>query len=207
MDTLLIYTVVVLGVLVAILAIPFDLAFDINRVSNKHNQFSGQVNIRWLFGLLRYSVNISDTTEKRQSKHLSTARESKSTSRTKTSNSTRVLSLLKQAPFRRRLYKFIQDLLQASHYRDLFLRLRIGVGDPADTGQLWILLGPLAAMARNLRNATVRIEPEFIDPMFNVQSRGKFRFIPLEFIALVIAFALSPPSLRAWNSLRHSHAA
>ena len=61
-------------------------------------------------------------------------------------------------------------------------------------------------MATNIRGAEVRIEPEFIDPAFKIHSHGKFRFIPLEFIALVITFALSPPSLRAWRTLRQSKA-
>lgn len=205
MDTILIFTFIILGLLIVLLAVPVDLAFNINRVSNDHHRFSGQVNVRWLFGMLHFCINIPDTGKLEKAKR-KPSREKQSKTSSKEPGSTQLIGLLKNSPFRQRLYKFIKDLLRASHYRDLFLRLRIGVGDPANTGQLWILLGPLAAMARNLRGATVRIEPEFIDPMFNVQSHGKFRFFPIEFIALAVGFALSPPSLRALYSLRHSNA-
>ena len=193
----------VLGLLIGLLAVPIDLAFNIDRT----NQTQGEVKVRWLFGLLRYSVNIPDNEKPRKLK-----KKNRTKTQTKTKNpaspksSLNVLALLKQPAFRQRLIKFLKDLLRASHYRDLFLRLRIGLDDPADTGQLWALMGPIAVMASSMRSASVHIEPEFMDPVFEVQSHGKFRFIPLEFIVLAIGFALSPPSLRAWRSLRHSNA-
>ncbi|MDX1813007.1 MAG: DUF2953 domain-containing protein, partial [Gammaproteobacteria bacterium] len=116
----------------------------------------------------------------------------------------RFFRLLKQSAFRSRLFKFIKDVLRATHLHDLKLRIRIGLGDPADTGQAWAFFGPLAAMAANVRKAEVRIEPEFMDSVFEIYSYGRFHLVPFEFIALTIAFALSPPSLRAWRSMRQA---
>jgi hypothetical protein len=93
-------------------------------------------------------------------------------------------------------------LLRATHARNLYLRLRIGLGDPADTGRLWAIIGPIAGLAQNLRSAMVRIEPEFMDPVFEVESRGQFRLLPIQLIALTAAFVLSPTMLRAWWLLR-----
>ncbi len=84
--------------------------------------------------------------------------------------------------------------------------MRLGLGDPADTGRLWAFLGPLNAAAQNLRNAEVRIEPEFVDPTFEFEINGRVRLVPLQFLALATAFALSPPSIRAWRTLRIKHA-
>lgn len=203
MDTILISIAVILGVLVALFAIPIDLVFNINRVSQNDGLLHGQVKVRWLFGLLNFRINVPD----KQAPHKGLERnksdnKKKSKADRKSADTSQLIKLLKQSPFRRRLFKFVKDLLRASHYHDLFLRLRIGVGDPAETGQLWILLGPLAVMARHLRGATVRIEPEFIDPVFDVRSHGKFRIIPLELLLLVIGFVLSPASIRGWHSLR-----
>jgi hypothetical protein len=60
----------------------------------------------------------------------------------------------------------------------------------------------VAALATSIPGAEVRIKPEFMDPVFEFQSHGQFRLIPLQFLALVIGFALSPSSVRAWRSLR-----
>lgn len=202
METILIIVAVVFGLLIALLAVPIDLAFNLERSPQTRGEVSGRINVRWLFGLLRFAVDIPEKNEPdRLIQQLETTVEKQSKASGGKIKPERFVKLLKQEKFRQRLFKFLKDLLAASHYRDLFLRLRIGVGDPAETGYLWILLGPLSVMARKLRGATVRIEPEFMDPAFELQSHGKFRFIPLEFIALTIAFALSPQSLRAWRTL------
>ena len=114
--------------------------------------------------------------------------------------------LLKQRSFRRRVYKFVRDMSRATHARNLFFRLRVGVGDPADTGRLWAIIGPVAGMMQNLRSVAVHIEPEFMDPVFEVESHGQFRFVPIQLITLTAAFMLSPTMLRAWRRLRRRNA-
>jgi hypothetical protein len=191
------------GLLIALLAVPIELAFRIDRIKQIH----GQVNIRWLFGLVRFSMDVPGIARPKKAKEKrKPAAVKESGTRGKRSGSANLFALLKQSSFRRRLLQFIKDLLRATHSQELYLRLRIGLGDPADTGQLWALLGPIAALAANMPSAVVRIEPEFMNPVFEVQSHGKFRLTPLEIIALTIAFVLSSPSLRAWRTLRQSKA-
>jgi hypothetical protein len=79
--------------------------------------------------------------------------------------------------------------------------MRLGMGDPADTGRLWALLGPLNAAADNLRHAEVQIEPDFADSSLEFQFDGRLRVVPLQLVALATGFALSPASLRAWRTL------
>lgn len=117
-----------------------------------------------------------------------------------------MLSLIREPAFRRRIHKFIRDVFRATHARDLFLRLRIGIGDPADTGRLWALVGPIAGMALNIASAEVQIVPEFMDPVFEVESRGRVRLVPIQFVAMSVAFLLSPVMLRAWWRLKRGTA-
>lgn len=78
------------------------------------------------------------------------------------------------------------------------MRLRIGLGDPADTGRLWAIIGPIAGMAQNLRDIQLLIEPEFMDPLFEIESHGQIQFAPLRFIGLAVAFILSPTMIKTW---------
>jgi len=194
---------ILLILLIVLLAIPVELSFRINRV----NRIQGSMNIRWLFGLARFSVNIPDTNkpEKTPSRRnaLITKKPTQQQKHQVHSGPAKVIHVLKQSAFRRRFYRFINDLLRTTHSHDLYFRLRIGLGDPADTGRLWILLGPIAVMAANIPSAMIRIDPEFMDQVFEFQSRGEFHLMPLEFIGLIIGFILSPPTLRAWRTLRH----
>jgi hypothetical protein len=66
-------------------------------------------------------------------------------------------------------------------------------------------MGPLEALAR-MGNAEIRIEPDFLDPVLEFQVDGRVRIVPLRFVALAGAFLLSPPTIRAWRTLRGHHA-
>ena len=82
------------------------------------------------------------------------------------------------------------------------MHARLGLGDPADTGRLWALVGPLNAAVQGLARADWRIEPEFVDPVFEVDARGGCRLVPLRFLALGVGFVLSPVTIRAWHGAR-----
>lgn len=186
------------------LAVPIAVEFRVNRLKETR----GQVKIRWLFGLVRFRIGIpSNDKAEPQDEPPHKQKRTKKTKTRKSGGKTRgALALIKQSVFRRHIIRFIRDIFRATHARDLFLRLRIGLGDPGDTGRLWVLLGPVAGMAQNLRSAEVVIEPEFMDPVLEIESHGKFRFVPLQFIGLAIAFVMSPITWRAWHTLRRSTA-
>ena len=187
-----------LALLVALLAVPLTVVFSIHRIKEAR----GLVRFRWLFGLVRFQLRIPQADRPEPRPQSTTRKKAKPPRQTKEKvNARGIVSLLKQPAFRRRLYRFIRDMLRATHARNLFLRLRIGLGDPADTGRLWAVIGPIAGMAQNLRSAAVRIEPEFMDPVFEVESHGQFRLVPIQFIALMVAFLMSPTMLPAWRRL------
>lgn len=185
--------------LMALLAIPLTVMFSIYR----NNQTEGQVHIRWLFGLVRFKRRIPQVARiKPQPAHTS----KKKPKPHKRNNSSReIISILKRPAFRRHVYNFIRRMLTAIHARDLFLHLRIGLGDPADTGRLWAIIGPIAGIAQNLRSIEVLIEPEFMDPLFEIKSHGQIQLVPLQFIGLTIAFILSPTMIRTWWRLNHGN--
>lgn len=191
-----------LGLLIGLLAVPLTVVFSIHRIE----ETQGLVRFRWLFGLVRFQLRIPQAAKTRPGPAPEPREKAKSPRKRKKKGSAGgLLSLIKQPALRRRVYKFIRDMLRATQARNLFLRLRIGLGDPADTGRLWAIIGPIAGMARNLRIAVVRIEPEFTDPVFEVESHGQFRLVPIQFIAMTAAFILSPSMLRAWWRLRRGN--
>lgn len=186
-----------LALLVALLAVPLTVAYSVHRIE----QTEGLVRFRWLFGLVRFQLRIPRPARDRPGRERAPASHEKARpprQRKHNAGAGRVLSLVRQKAVRRRVYGLIRDLSRAIHARDLFLRLRIGLGDPADTGRLWAVIGPVAGMAQNLRGVVVRIEPEFADPVFEGESHGRFRLVPIQFIVIVVAFMLSPAMLRAW---------
>lgn len=62
------------------------------------------------------------------------------------------------------------------------------------------------AVAQNLRNADVKIEAVYLDPVFEFQARGRLLLVPMQFLILAIGVALSPASIRAWRTMKGHHA-
>lgn len=192
----------ILVLLLLLLAVPLDLVFRIERVRD----FRGQISVRWLFGVVRFRIPLPSTSgQQRKTKRLQRSSK-KRTARNKHRARPDFVAVIRQAQFRRRVYRFFKDLVRALHLQRLRLLMRLGLGDPAETGRLWALMGPLSAMAQNVRSAEVCIEPEFMDSVLEVQADGQLRLIPLQLLLVVFAFVLSPTSIRAWRTLRASPA-
>lgn len=192
-----------LAFLVALLAVPLTVAFSVHRVE----QTRCEIRFRWLFGLVRFRVRFPRAGKGRSRRAAAPVKRTRSSRRAKRKGRGRAaLSLIREAAVRRRVYRFVGDVFRATHARDLLLRLRVGLGDPADTGRLWALVGPVAGMAQNIASAEVRIEPEFTDAAFEVEGSGRFRLMPIQFIWLTVAFVLSPAMIRAWWRLNRGTA-
>jgi hypothetical protein len=180
--------------LLLLLAVPVQVSFRAHGGATS----GAQVTIGWLFGLLRFAFELPARGGR------SGAARARKVSRRRTPGRARgnVLAVLRQASLRQHFLRFAGRLLRAAHWHDLDLRMRLGLGDPADTGRLWALVGPLGAWAHGLRNARVRIEPEFMDAVLDVEAHGRMVLVPLQWLGLVIAFALSPRSIQAWRRWR-----
>jgi len=195
--------VVLFGLTLLSLAIPVDVAFRVQGIE----PFEGNITVRWLFGLVRFPIRVPADAKSRRSALEARPKTAKARAkRAKRDGGASVFVVLRQAAFRQRLYRLIKDLVRAAHLHHLRVRMELGLGDPADTGRLWALVGPLNALAQNLHDAEIRIEPDFVNPVLAFEAHGQFLLVPLQFLVLIIAFALSPPVIRAWRTLTGSHA-
>ncbi len=192
---------VLLG-LVALLAVPVGVAFRLERVE----AFAGRLTIAWLFGLVRVRVPVPRAGKPPAEPPAAAKGAGNRARRRARAGSARILAVLRQAAFRRRVHRLVRDVLRAARLDRLRVRMRLGLDDPADTGRLWAVVGPLGAATGDLHRADVRIEPEFLGPALELRARGRLRVVPLQVLALAVSFALSPASLRAWRTLRSGDA-
>lgn len=198
MGAVLLVIAVLAGLVLLLLAVPVDVAFGFEGIE----AFRGQVTIRWLFGLVRFRIRVPGVGKpppERETEPKAARVQARPGAR---GRGAKLLAVLRQAGFRQRVYRLVKGLVRAAHIRQLRLRMRLGLGDPADTGRLWAVVGPLSAAAQDLRRAQVWIEPDFIDPVLEFQARGRLLLVPLQFLLVAVAFALSPPSIRAWRVLK-----
>jgi hypothetical protein len=187
-----------LGLVLVLLAVPVSVEFRVEGIL----PFRGQVGVRWLFGLVRVRLPLHRAGPGKAREPRSAIRRERPEDPGRGRN---FLAVLLQAGFRRRLHRLVGDLLHAIRVHRVRILLRLGLGDPADTGRLWAVMGPVNALAQ-WRGADIRIEPDFLEPVLEIQADGEVAVVPLRFLLLAAGFAVSPPTLRAWRTLRGSRA-
>lgn len=181
----------ILLTLVALLAIPVELSFNLwfqNAASGGHGQ------VRWLFGWVKASLPGSSADQKKRSQRPKPRRQP--------SKRASPLAALSVEGSVRHILAFIKRMLRAIHIVRLSADGRLGLGDPADTGRLWALLGPLSGLLAIQNVADVRFQPDFDDQIVNVAGDGCLRVVPLELVWVVMGFLLSPTTWRLFRAMR-----
>ncbi len=183
--------------LIALLAVPVTLTYRLSW----QQKLQGNVMLQWLFGLVRVQLTRPARAERSapEKKPGKGKRGSKAKGARKKNNP---MAALRQKPFRRRMLRFGRDIWRAFRKRDLYLRIRVGLGDPADTGQLWALCGPLSGWLTTVEDASIVLEPEFVDAVFELDSSGKISVIPLQLLYLVFGLLCSRPFWRGMRRMR-----
>lgn len=169
--------------IVVLLAVPVEIIFTIEYDEGRRNEFA----VGWLFGLLRIPVK---TRSSKQSPE-------KVEKKTRRRGWRKVLTLVRNVYFRKRLFRYIRGLVRSIEIKTLDAQARIGLDDPADTGRLWGVLGPLISLIPKIPKANIRIEPEFAAEVLALQCHGRISVIPLQILSLSMRFFLSPHVIRA----------
>ena len=186
---MLIGTVIFLSLIVVLLAVPVTLTYQLSF----RQTISADLRLIWAFGLVRADISPDPAKSK--------SRRREGASGKKKSN---VLVAIRRPSFRRRVLRFISDVWRAIHKKNVQLLVRIGLGDPADTGQLWAAFGPLSGMLARVRDIRIAIVPDFLDSTFEVDSSGTIRVIPLQFAILALGLLFSPSIWRGVMLMRAS---
>lgn len=195
---MLIGTVIFLSLIVILLAMPVTLTYQFSWKETP----SANLRLNWAFGLVRADVSpdlAKPAPDKPDAARKKAARRGKSTGK-----KTNVMAAIRQPLFRRRILRFVSDVWRAIHKKNVRLLVRLGLGDPADTGQLWAVLGPLSGMLARLRDIRIAIEPDFLDSTLDVDSSGTIRMIPLRIAIIVLGLLFSPPIWRGIMLMRTS---
>lgn len=188
--------VIFLLLLIALLAIPVTLTFQVHW----RETFQSSIRLLWLFGLVR--VRLPSFQSKALSSQAEEPRGKSSRVERSPVKSSNLFSIIWQKAFRQRMIRFMSDFWHAVRKRHIRLRIRVGLGDPADTGQLWAAVGPVAGMLATIQDASIEIEPEFFETTFELNSSGNIRLIPLQMIYLIVALLLSPAVWQGIGKMR-----
>lgn len=169
-------------------AVPVEAAFWVERHDGR-GKAGGTLS--WLFGLARIPLGAD-----RRRVRAARQRLAGGGKRGRRRAAGRLSAMLETEGFPSRVLRLVGDVLRSIRIRQLSLQVRLGLDDPADTGRLWAVVGPLAGMLSILPGAHIVVEPRFTSEVFDVDLRSRFRVIPLRLLFATLSFALSPVTLR-----------
>ena len=193
---MLIGTVIFLSLIIILLAMPVTVTYQLSW----REKPSGDARLNWAFGLVRADVSLDRETSERGKP--GAARKKAARQRRSTGKKTNVAAGIRQPAFRRRILRLTSDVWHAIHKKNVELLVRLGLGDPADTGQLWAVLGPLSGMLGQCRDIRIAIEPDFLEATLAVDSSGTIRVIPLRMVIIALGLLVSPPIWRGVMAMR-----
>ncbi|HEX4922583.1 MAG TPA: hypothetical protein VFV50_00805 [Bdellovibrionales bacterium] len=185
---------VFLLMLIGLLSIPVDL--KASSVFDGAHRFNGRV--EWLWGLVGFELKRKREAAKAPGTKPGSVRDKKPERRG--FSPLKFFSAPGMVP---KLWHFVVRLLRAIHLRKGFLRLRLGLESPGETGQVlglwhslrWPLLGP--------RDVPIELVPAFDGPHLSWIGHGEARIYPAEVLGVTLAFLLSPSVARgayaAWT--------
>ena len=186
--------VILVAVLIILLAIPVELEF----AAQWPSQAPVRVRVHWCFGLVSSKTSLATGWDAKPKAAKGSERKGR-----RSSGALKVRKLFAQRRFRVRAYHLVKSLWRAVKKRDVNIRLRLGAGDPAETGRLWAILGPLSGGLQAQRSCTIALVPDFDHAIFEGNASGRLGFSPVRLLAPAIAFVCSPV---LWRSIARARA-
>jgi hypothetical protein len=189
--------VIACGVLVVVLLVPFRLELQIGDPDVAQAVPRRKLQLTWAAGLISFDLGTRARSRAGSPAPTGAVGAKTRPSRRTRSAAARLLRLLRSEGFMAASATLLARLLRATHPRGLKVLVALGLDDPADTGQLWAVLGPVSAVLWSTSGGAVTIEPDFSQPRATIAARGRFALIPGQLIWILLSFALSPTLLRA----------
>lgn len=176
-----------------ILWVPLDVGLhaDIDRKPKFRLKFS------WLFGLV--SRELTGKKEKPPEK----IKAVKVRKKRRWANAGVFFKIIRIKGLLRHIKELITDILRCFRFRDIVAEFKIGLGDPADTGLLFAVLGPATAFLGSSHLHRISFEPSFVDDaVLQGYSHGTVRLRPIRLVPPVFKFIFSATTMKvAWTLL------
>lgn len=175
-------------ILVLILCVPLDLVLR----ADVYGRPKFRLRLSWLFGLV--SKELTGRKKPKEKKVI----EEKRKPRKRMKDAKAIFAILRTRGLLKQIKRLLRDVLSSFKIRDLGADFRVGLGDPADTGLLFALIGPATVLFPH----GIRVEPSFEDEaVFEGYSYGTLRLQPIQLVTPFVRFVFSLATLRVIKKL------
>jgi hypothetical protein len=156
--------------------------------------------LSWLFGMVRREL----TGKEEKPPEIETPPEKTPARANKTRrwvNAGVMFKIIRIKGLLRHFKELVTDVLRCFRFRDIVADFKIGLGDPADTGLLFAVLGPATVFLGSSHLHRISIEPTFVDDaVLQGYSHGTVRLRPIRLVPPVFKFIFSTTTIKlAWT--------
>ena len=171
------------------LSMPLDLRLHIDTYGRPRFR----MRLSWLFGLVNKEITKKE--EKPEDKKKAVKLEQKP--KEKRPGARIILEILRVKGLLRQIKILLKDILRLPRIRAIEADLKVGLGDPADTGLLFAFIGPAAPFLGSSFRNEIKVQPSFTDDAILEGSLcGALRLRPFQVITPLLRFVFSLPTLR-----------
>ncbi|MBA7668114.1 hypothetical protein ES703_76218 [subsurface metagenome] len=179
---------------VFVLCVPLDIVFRLD--ADGRPRF--RMRLVWLFGLVSKEI----TKAKKKPEEERRVAEGKRKPRKRKIKARTILKILRTRGLLRQLKRLLKDVLRRLKIRDLTADITVGLGDPADTGLLFAVIGPATFFLGSSQVHEIRVRPSFKDEaIFEGYLSGAVRLLPIQLVIPSLRFVFSLATIRVVKTL------
>ena len=180
-------------ILIFVLCVPLDMTLH----ADVYGKPKLRLKLSWLFGLV--SKEVTRGKEPKEKKKLVKEKRKPREGKRRLRN---ILEILRTRGLLSQLKRLLRDVLSRLKTRDLIADFRVGLGDPADTGLLFALIGPATFWLNSSLSHQIRVQPSFEgEGVFEGYSHGVVRLRPIQLVIPFLRFAFSLATIRVAKRL------
>jgi len=180
-------------ILIFVLCVPLDMTLH----ADVYGKPKLRLKLSWLFGLV--SKEVTRGKEPKEKKKLVKEKRKPREGKRRLRD---ILEILRTRGLLSQLKRLLSDVLSRLKIRDLIADFRVGLGDPADTGLLFALIGPATFWLNSSLSHQIRVQPSFEgEGVFEGYSHGVVRLRPIQLVIPFLRFAFSIATIRVAKRL------
>ena len=178
------------AIIIFVLCIPLNAVLDIDI----YGRPKFRLRLVWFFGLVSRGITKGRKKPKEEEKRIA---EGKRKPKKRKIKARTIFKILRTRGLIGQVKCLLRDILKCFKIRDLRADFRVGLDDPADTGLLFALIGPLIFFLGSSRVHEIRVQPSFEDEaVFEGYLRGAVRLVPIQLVVPLLRFVFSLATLR-----------
>ena len=181
------WTILLLALFLTFLALSF-VPVDVSLEMERKRALSVKLGFRWLFVDLRRELTRT---------HPKARSERERPHRPRFPTLLRTFAEIRKVPgLWAAVRRLVVRLASSVRVLEVTGRMRLGTGDPADTGRLWALVGPLVLWCNHWSPFDVGVEPDFSDACLTGTLGGTVRLYPARLAYSVSSVMFSITTVR-----------